>query len=297
MSSEQFNTSGLSEETGQHPLFDYTQEDPITSEVAVSVPETLEIFRGLSSPEGIIGLQKAWDSELEDSEMVHISRLEDRVSAIKAEALVTNDWRVQQAAEDKIKRIYNDEVRLFGSKKVERYKQIEFMKWYLETTGQPMVLGNEAEELAEAFLKSGNSQPVKKGVFIREMTKMVLDQPNIAIVQPLVGPTLDIPLDSIVSATSLVGWEEGRGKDIYGNDIHKEKSSSKDTIAQYAALETTIPPINKLYAFILPNGKMVYETENDHRVAAAKMRGQETIQFRGTLTIYELGYMPKNLDT
>lgn len=82
---------------------------------------------------------------------------------------------------------------------------------------------------------------------------------------------IQFPLSAVVSAVGFESWETGRG-----GGAKKDGRSSREVIEDYAARDTEIPPID-VRALILPDGRVVLMTENAHRVAAAKLRGQESI--------------------
>jgi hypothetical protein len=95
-------------------------------------------------------------------------------------------------------------------------------------------------------------------------------QPGIAI--DAQETPIRIPLSAVVSAFGFVSWEEGRGK-----SYTKQGMTSLQLIKKYASLPTEIPPIESATALLLPDKKVIVQSREGHRVAAAKLKGQKYI--------------------
>jgi hypothetical protein len=92
---------------------------------------------------------------------------------------------------------------------------------------------------------------------------------------------MEIPTNMFVSAEGFVNWQ-GRG-----NHQKKDGESSKTVIENYAKLPAdTAPPVTDLEAYLDPSGKLCFVSGNSHRVAAAILRGDPTIKFRGNCTLF-----------
>ena len=93
-------------------------------------------------------------------------------------------------------------------------------------------------------------------------------QPVVVITSAHDEAVLEFPTASFVSATGFSSWEEGR------RNFYKDGRTSVEVIADYASRETEIPPVDVAQALLLPNGEVILLSENAHRVAAAKRKGQ-----------------------
>ncbi len=82
-------------------------------------------------------------------------------------------------------------------------------------------------------------------------------------------------MTSVVSAAGFESWKTGRGQ--YNL---KDGRQSADVIKDYASRETPLPAVDEATALIFEDGKVIVMTSNAHRVGAAKLRGQRTIQFK-----------------
>lgn len=90
-----------------------------------------------------------------------------------------------------------------------------------------------------------------------------------------------IPIDMFASAHGLHNWH-GRKSGIL-----KDSQISSQVIQNYAKMQAeTMPPIFDLGCFVYPNGEVYLVSGNSHRVAAAFARGDKTIPFSGSGTIY-----------
>lgn len=104
--------------------------------------------------------------------------------------------------------------------------------------------------------------------------------------------TVDWPLDTIVSAQNFVSWEEGRGRGVF-----KDKKASSEVIDDYAGRETNLPPIDMgLEVYLTDDGRIFAASNNSHRVAAAKKRGQPTIGVKNDISVYLLDSVPRGLE-
>jgi len=93
-------------------------------------------------------------------------------------------------------------------------------------------------------------------------------QPQI-IIESQSNPML-FPLTAFVSANGFDSWEAGREHGVQRAD------SSAELIHEYAERPTDIPPV-EARALLLETGEVILKSENAHRAAAAKLKGQEMI--------------------
>jgi hypothetical protein len=89
----------------------------------------------------------------------------------------------------------------------------------------------------------------------------------------------EFPLTAFVSAAGFDSWEHGRRK-------LKGDRTSEEVIQDYASRETEIPPVDSARALLLSNGEVILLSDDAHRVAAAKLKGQTSIAVQ-TLTVYQ----------
>jgi 3-methyladenine DNA glycosylase Tag len=106
-----------------------------------------------------------------------------------------------------------------------------------------------------------------------------------------------IPLDLVVNAAGFTSWK-GRGeaienkKSFYSKYLKGDQNntmSSLNGIKHYAGLSSEIPPVDTMRLFIQPDGKIFLDNSggDSHRIAAAILRGQSTINTR-SLQVYSL---------
>jgi hypothetical protein len=86
---------------------------------------------------------------------------------------------------------------------------------------------------------------------------------------------LELPLTAVVSAVAFESWETGRPQHVL-----KDDRQSAAVIMDYASRETPLPPVDVATALIFEDGKVIIMSSNSHRVGAAKLRGQSTIQIK-----------------
>lgn len=100
-----------------------------------------------------------------------------------------------------------------------------------------------------------------------------------------------IPLANVVS---LQGFDSWLGRGSGGEAAHERRSGfgevkgrSIDTIMHYASLPTEIPEVSEVHMYIQPDGKVFFDngSGDSHRIAAAVLRGQESIGAKKITTI------------
>lgn len=96
---------------------------------------------------------------------------------------------------------------------------------------------------------------------------------------------LEIPLDLLVYAAGFRSWD-GAGEvqnvtGLNGQDLYNgQKQPSIDVMREYASWPTEVPPVHEIIIYVQPDGVMLARNgEGDsHRIGAAMLRGQKTIQ-------------------
>lgn len=88
-----------------------------------------------------------------------------------------------------------------------------------------------------------------------------------------------LPVHNFVSAYGMQSWEGGRKRGVLKENDEGKVLQSAEIIADYAQRTTQAPPIERVHAYIQPNGIALYATEGgSHRTAAAVLRGDQAIQ-------------------
>lgn len=97
---------------------------------------------------------------------------------------------------------------------------------------------------------------------------------------------IQLPVRNFVHATGLEDWNQGRG----GYKSGHGSGSSRQTIRSYAKKTTPMPPIGMVTAHVQPDGHVLYASVQDgaHRVAAAHLRGDQSIAVGGTVVVKRL---------
>lgn len=100
---------------------------------------------------------------------------------------------------------------------------------------------------------------------------------------------IQLPVAAFVSALGLASWADGRVTDLSGIregfEDKKDGLDSRQVIQDYASRDTDIPPLDWAVASISPDGMVFFASHSAHRMAAAKLKGQETILVKG-LSVY-----------
>lgn len=100
---------------------------------------------------------------------------------------------------------------------------------------------------------------------------------------------VSIPLGMFISAESFEDWR-GREKGFL-----KDGRESSEVIQEYANMDSSPPPVDDIRGFLLPDGRLYFKSNNAHRVAAAIQRGDQHINFSGTLDLSILDEIPEKL--
>ena len=104
------------------------------------------------------------------------------------------------------------------------------------------------------------------------------------------GGTVRVPVANFIHAAGFESWQ-GRGGNVKF-DQYSNNQGSRQTIARYARKSTPMPPINGAVAYAQPNGMVLFSGVGDgsHRLAAAHLRGDETIEVGGSLSVRQLDH-------
>lgn len=96
-----------------------------------------------------------------------------------------------------------------------------------------------------------------------------------------------VPAGMFVSAEGFTSWRGRREGHL------KDDRPSQEVIEEYADRTTKAPAVETLTGYVLPDGRLFFKTHNSHRVAAAILRGDEYIPFKGRMVLYVLNEAPK----
>lgn len=142
--------------------------------------------------------------------------------------------------------------------------------------GSGMLFSRYDPAVSELLAGLSQGAETEEQPFMRDRDFMrMVDNSQPAIVIEARDEPLELPLTAVVSAATFESWETG-----YGKGHLKDGHSSADVIRDYASRDTPPPPVDEATALIFEDGRVVIMTSNAHRVAAAKMRGQSTMQFK-----------------
>ncbi len=254
----------------------------------------LSILEALASDEGRSAVVASWQNELQDdSELVHIDRLYGAITNYDNEYKTADSFVRKRQVTEMAQRIQNEARRLFGSK-VDRFQQLRTMINNYNRGEGIVIKGENAREIIEPFMDPSNIYIPSDGVqrFVDETRLGTKDTIFSAVMDKSDEPFI-IPVTSIISASGFQDWE-GRG-DV--TTVKKDNDDSARVIERYASLDTEAPPIDSLFAVVLPDGKVAFETENAHRVAAAILKGEEFVKFHGQISFSRMNHIPQELST
>lgn len=105
---------------------------------------------------------------------------------------------------------------------------------------------------------------------------------NSVTIEKTPGKPYEVPLSAVVSAAGFDSWEgrDPRHGKNWSSSYGSGGMKSLAVIKHYAGLETEIPPVNTMHVYIQPDGQIFCDngSGDSHRIAAAMLRGQDTIQ-------------------
>ena len=257
----------------ESPQIEYSQE-------AIQPNAVLPTYEKLTNPDATsrFGERIAQETERFDftAELGAIKSDEDALfSEIKT--TVNSELLSDEGREEHLNAI-NEKFSNIDQRQKEAWKLKGFleMRERLWDTSGTMLFDSIEDEAQTLITGITNNAKKENSVFVpEEEFNQAIDEakPRIAIdasTQPI-----EVPLSSIVSAVGFESWENGRG------DLNKKDGKrSREVIQDYASRPTEIPPIEAARAVILPNGEVVIMAENSHRVAAAKLRNQQSIKIK-----------------
>ena len=104
--------------------------------------------------------------------------------------------------------------------------------------------------------------------------------------------SVSMPINIFAGAINFDSWEGRRAGHL------KDDKPSKVIIDDYANRDSEIPGIEDgIDMFLANSGEVFAYSHNSHRLAAARLRGQETISARGPVRVFHLRYTPHQLQS
>jgi len=256
---------------------------PVTmaSQEGSKAPESaLELYDQLISPDAMSRFEGrvTLESERFDYKTETESILGSETLALSQIQEIIKDEKVGDSEKEAPIQALNEELSRLAARYSEatNFNQFNVMRVKLWETRKTMLFDSrepDIQSLSAALVnnaKTSESPFVPEEDFVHAADK---DHPGINI--KFTEQPIEVPLTSVVTAIGFKSWENGRPED---ND--KAGRNSQAVIQDYALREGNIPSIESARALILTNGEVVFMTENSHRVAAAKLKGQKTIQIK-----------------
>jgi hypothetical protein len=225
--------------------------------------------------------------ELDDPQLQHVQQLNKQI-AILTQRLRNEGMSEALKTQSTIQGIEKDLFRMYGNAKA-RFDEITTMLRATEATDSVSVIGEGAREMAEQLLLQGamyRSPDGKQRFIYSEHLPHIPEKGNkVTIHIKRDEEPIQVPVSSIVSPAEMESWEGRRGSD-----------ESARKIKDYSERDTDIPPIKDgVFGFIMPDGRIFFESQNAHRVAAAVKKGQEYIGVQGPIILTKIDYIPEAL--
>jgi hypothetical protein len=120
-------------------------------------------------------------------------------------------------------------------------------------------------------------KPLERPTFIS--TKIFGRGASVASIAATTASPVRLPTRNFVSAPEMIDWDHGR-----------DTSFSMRKIRAYARMRSQAPPIERVGAYVQPDGRTLFSVNQDgaHRVAAAHLRGDKTIRVGSSVAVYRL---------
>jgi hypothetical protein len=196
--------------------------------------------------------------------------LQDQIKSLSIDQGISEDER-----ENHINEAATGQTALSGRRR-EAEKLRDFMdrRTRLWETRKTMLFDGHEEDVQsllegiQADARTGDSAFVHEDDFMSAIDR---DKPAVAI--DMTSKPVELPVSAFVSARYFQSW----AGPAHASTSKRDGVSSEEKIRDFATRETDIPAVDDAIAMVLPDGSVVLLSENAHRVAAAKLKGQETI--------------------
>lgn len=168
------------------------------------------------------------------------------------------------------------------STQMRRYKDLLEEKDFLSRHNAVLMIGEMADTEAKSLLKqaaNGSDSLTDKFIDPDSLNKL---QGELVVLRSSAGAEIELPTAMFVSAEGFESWQ-GRSE-----SNQKDNRSSAEVIEDYANQDTQAPPLSDVAGYLLPDGRLFFKSNNAHRLAAARLRGDKTVAFRGIMQILVL---------
>lgn len=247
----------------------------------------LTMFNQLTTEEAVDTFKKSLLDELDDPQLQHVQLLNKQIATL-TQRLKNEGMSEAIRTQSTIQSIEKDMYRMFGNAKI-RLDDINTMLRASDGTDAISVIGEGAREMAEQILlkdalyRSPDGQ--QRFIYSEHLPHIPERGNKITIHIKRDEEPIQVPVSSIVSPAEMESWSGRQGS---------EESTRK--IIDYSERDTDIPPINDgVFGFIMPDGRIFFESQNAHRVAAAVRKGQENIGVRGPIVLTKIDHIPEVL--
>lgn len=109
---------------------------------------------------------------------------------------------------------------------------------------------------------------------------------------PVENKPFVVPVANIVTSHGGFDSWTGRGHKGVANKMYQKSTGEQGTfssisaIKDYAERDTPLPPLEEIYAYVQPDGTVIFATgTSNHRTAAAIVRGQDHVMVDGMVTV------------
>jgi hypothetical protein len=172
------------------------------------------------------------------------------------------------------------------SSQMRRYKDILEEQDFMSRNNAVLMIGEMADTEAKGLANQAANATA-------ELTEKFIDpdilnrlQGNLVVLRTSAGSEIELPTAMFVSAEGFESWQ-GRNE-----SNQKDGQSSSETIQDYASRDTQAPPLSDVAGYLLPDGRLFFKSNNSHRIAAARLRGDKTVAFRGVMQVLVLAETP-----
>jgi hypothetical protein len=243
-------------------------------------PSAVDVFEQLSSEESVIFFGKRIVREQQ------LFNLEAEITSIDVKKDSTYQAvdpiiRNEKLNEDELKTQLRDkrvEIESLDDREDDVHYLADFMRnrsnqWRISKTMVFGIFEPDTQSLVESVVSAAHTDD--SGFMPVDTFRAMIDTTQSGIDIDAKEDPITVPLASIVTAVGFISWEKGKGE-----HYKKEGTTSAELIKKYAALPTEIPPVESATALILLDGSVIIMSREGHRVAAAKLKGQQYMQIQ-----------------
>lgn len=244
-----------------------------------------QMLRDMLTEEGKAEFRKSILDDLAEGGGLVINELLDELLSLinlsyrqQGEEAERTDARIQL-----IKQRLADE---FPREEVERVERLNESLVRLDKYGSVLINGAGARKVMEDLLSvAPNKDDTQSSRLFVDLEKYphISEGRGVTINMLSDDEPIELPIGTFISAEGLENWY-GRQSGL-SNDIKDGPGIIEDYASRSA---DTAPYIDDLKGYLTGDGRILFSSGNAHRLAAAIRRGDQTVKFRGTATIYPL---------